>query len=309
MHISNSHLDDVRNNGFTVVENFLEPELLAEAQENLWDLYPRPQDYFKNPDRHVNLVRGQFSAMQYFPFPGSALNRCVTHPDLVDAAKRYCETSELDIYKIELWGKYSGGVDYDQAHHRDYAGHTLTVEKAADSFRMMTTFLLLSDVTMETGPTKVVPLEHTRDIPRHIGEVQPEVDPDGAFGKGAFAEVEVSITAKAGALFIYHPQIVHRGSSLLGKDVSRFVLMTDYSPHRKRWTGKQAWPTHAASPFWNNAFIPMTPYERTLFGFPSVGDDFWDHQTITDTGLRYKDMDMTPYWDGYHARIGSSAAQ
>jgi hypothetical protein len=308
MHVSNAHLDEVRKNGYTVVENFLEPDLLAAAQENLWDMYPKPDDYFKNPEQHSDLVRGQFSSMQYFPFRGNALNRCVVHPDLVDAAQRYCETSDLDIYKIELWGKYSGGVDYDQAHHRDYASHMLTVPKVADNFNMLTSFLLLSDVTMDNGPTKVVPLEHTRDIPLHLGELQPEVDKEGAFGKGAFADVEVSITGKAGSLFLYHPQVVHRGSSLLGHEVSRFVLLTDFSPHRKRWTGKQAWPTHAGSPFWNNAFIPMSPYERTLFGFPAVGDDFWDTQTITDTGLRYRGMDMTPYWDAHNARIGSRPA-
>jgi hypothetical protein len=307
MHISDAHLDEVRTQGFTVVKNFLEPELLKEAQENLWRLYPKPDDYFKNPEKHQNLVKGQFSAMNYFPFPGSAINRCVIHPDLVDAAKRYCESSELDIYKIELWGKYSGGVDYDQAHHRDFGSHMLTVTKDADPFKMMTTFLLLSDVTMETGPTKVVPLEYTKDYAKHIGEVDPERDKDGPFGKGTFHDVEVSVTGPAGSLFIYHPDIVHRGSSLLGHEVSRFVLATDFSPPRKRWTGKQAWPTHAGSPLWNAAFIPMSPYERTLFGFPSVDDDFWDRQTLRDTGLRYVGMDMTPYWDAYYARIGTKA--
>jgi hypothetical protein len=308
MHISDHHLDEVRNRGYTVVENFVEPDLLAAAQANLWDIYPHPEKYFSDPAAHANLVRGQFSAMQYFPFPGSALNRLVVHPDLVDAAARYCETADLDIYKVELWGKYSGGVDYDQPHHRDYGGHTLTVPKLADTFRQMTTFILLSDVTLENGPTKVVPTEHTSHIPIHIGEVNPDVDKDGPFGAKAFADVEVSVTAPAGSLFIYHPQVVHRGSSLLGDNVSRFTLLVDFSPHRKRWTGKQAWPTHAASPLWNSAFIPMSPYERTLFGFPAAGDDFWDAQTLRDTGARYAGMDMAPYWQAYRASNNAVAA-
>jgi hypothetical protein len=309
MHISDAHLDEVRTRGFTVVENFVEPDLLAAVREELWTIYPKPEDYFRDPNKHASLVRGQFSSIQYFPYPGPALNRLVIHPDLVDAAKRYCETPDLDIYKIELWGKYSGGVNYDQPHHRDYGGHTLTVPKAADPFRQMTCFILLSDVTLDSGPTKVVSTEHTKHLPVHLGEVEPESDKNGPFGANAFADVEVSITAPAGSIFIYHPQVVHRGSALLGHEVSRFVLMVDYSPHRKRWTGKQAWPTHAASPFWNKAFIPMTPYERTLFGFPAPNDDFWDRQTITDTGLRYEAMDMSPYWDAFHARIGTKAAK
>jgi hypothetical protein len=295
MHVSDHHLSEITTRGFTVVENFVEPELLAAAQENLWDLYPKPDDYFAASDEHNALVATQFSGMNYFPFPGTALNQLVVHPDLVDAARRYCGTSDLDIYKIELWAKYSGGIDYDQVHHRDFIGHTLTVTKEADPFPMLTTFILLSDVTLDTGPTKVVPLEHTRDLPRHLGEFDPNSDGGGAFGRDAFRDVEVSVTGKAGTLFAYHPDIVHRGSSLLGHHASRFVLLVDFSPVRQRWTGRQSWPTHATNSQWKPAMEAMSPYERTLFGFPGVDDDFWDEQTIRDTGLRYGAMDMTPY--------------
>jgi ectoine hydroxylase-related dioxygenase (phytanoyl-CoA dioxygenase family) len=302
MHISDEHLDEVRTVGFTVMEEFVEPDLLAAAQENLWDIYPRPEDYFRDPETHRRLVRGQFSGLRHYPFPGAALNQLVVHPDLVNAASRYCGATDLDIYKVELWGKYSGAVDYDQAHHRDYAGHTLTVTKDADDFRMMTTFILLSDVTLETGPTKVVPLEHTGHLPRHLGEIEPERDEQGPFGRDAFSDVEVSITAKAGSIFIYHPDVVHRGSALLGHETSRFALLVDFSPIRKRWTGKQSWPTHATSPLWKEPFVAMTPYERTLFGFPGVDDDFWDAQTIRDTGNRYTGMDMNPYIDAQRSK-------
>ena len=304
MHITDAHLDEVRDQGFTIMEGFVEPELLAAAQDNLWDIYPRPDDYFDDPSTHRRLGQGQFSGIRHYPFPGAALNRLVVHPDLVDAAARYCGTTDLDIYKIELWGKYSGAVDYDQAHHRDYAGHTLTVTKDADDFRMMTTFILLSDFTLDNGPTKVVSTDHTRHLARHLGEIDPERDKDGPFGKGTFADVEQSITGRAGSLFIYHPDVVHRGSSMLGHEVSRFALLVDFSPVRKRWTGKQSWPTHAASPLWKAPFVAMSPYERTLFGFPAVDDRFWDEQTIRDTGNRYGGMDMTPYINAIHSRDG-----
>ena len=120
---------------------------------------------------------------------------------------------------------------------------------------------------------------------------------------GAHRNVEVSITAPAGSIFIYHPDIVHRGSALLGHEVSRFTLMVDYSPVRRRWTGKQSWPTHATSPLWKAPFIAMSPYERTLFGFPGVDNDFWDEQTIRDTGNRYDGMDMAPYVEELNARM------
>ena len=243
MHISNDHLDEVRTQGFTVMEGFVEPDLLQAAQNNLWEIYPRPDDYFRDPE---------------------------------------------------------------QAHHRDYGGHTLAVTKEAEDFRMMTNFILLSDITADTGPTKVVSLDHTRHFPRHLGEIEPERDPVGPFGEGTFTDVEVAITGTAGSIFIYHPDVVHRGTALLGDEVSRFGLLVDYSPVRRRWTGKQSWPTHAASPLWKEPFIAMTPYERTLFGFPGVDDDFWDEQTIRDTANRYAGMDMTPYDKAMRQRKPSS---
>ena len=177
MHISNDQLDEVRTQGFTVMEGFVEPDLLQAAQNNLWEIYPRPDDYFRDPE---------------------------------------------------------------QAHHRDYGGHTLAVTKEAEDFRMMTNFILLSDITADTGPTKVVSLDHTRHFPRHLGEIEPERDPVGPFGEGTFTDVEVAITGTAGSIFIYHPDVVHRGTALLGDEVSRFVLLVDYSPVRRRWSGKQS---------------------------------------------------------------------
>ena len=41
-----------------------------------------------------------------------------------------------------------------------------------------------------------------------------------------------------------------------------------------------------------------TPRERELFGFPAIGDPYWNDQTLTDVQCRYPRMDMTPYSGG-----------
>ncbi len=38
-----------------------------------------------------------------------------------------------------------------------------------------------------------------------------------------------------------------------------------------------------------------TPRERELFGFPAIGDPYWNDQTLTDVQCRYPKMDMAPY--------------
>jgi hypothetical protein len=49
-----------------------------------------------------------------------------------------------------------------------------------------------------------------------------------------------------------------------------------------------------AGPRW----VRATPRERELFGFPAIGDPYWNDQTLTDVQCRYPRMDMTPYSGG-----------
>ena len=69
----------------------------------------------------------QFAGVEEFPYRSWDLNRLAVHPDLVDAAERYLRTTELHLYKVELWAKYAGAVNYDQPLHRDYGSHSLVV--------------------------------------------------------------------------------------------------------------------------------------------------------------------------------------
>ena len=95
----------------------------------------------------------QFAGVEEFPYRSWDLNRLAVHPDLVDAAERYLETTDLHLYKVELWAKYAGAVNYDQPLHRDYGSHSLVVPRPESRYQQLTTFVYLSDVTEEDGPT------------------------------------------------------------------------------------------------------------------------------------------------------------
>jgi len=288
MRVPDANLDEVRTQGYTIVEGFLEPDLLAAAQEGIKAVFPDNATYFADPNAYADLVKHPFAGLRLFPYPNWDINRLVVNPDLVDAAERLCGTTNLDIYKIELWAKYSGKTDYDQHHHRDYGNHTIVVPKVDDDFVQMTTFLLLSDVTELNGPTKVVSLDKTKDLPLYPNNLS----------KGEYVDKEVSVVGPAGSLFIYRTDVLHRGSALLGENQSRFMLLVDFKPRGRPWTGKIAWPDRANRPDWAPALARMTPRERELFGFPAIGDRYWDAQTLRDVGLRYPEMDMIPYQTG-----------
>jgi hypothetical protein len=291
--VSDEQLQQIWDQGFTVVENFLDPETLKAAQDALWEIYPRPDDFFADPDReeHAKFRKSQFSGLRFFPYPSWALNRIAVYPDLIDCAERFLRTPDIECYKIELWAKYAGAINYDQMHHRDFGNHTLVAPRLDGVHTQMTTFILLSDVGPCDGPTKAVPLEHTRDLPL-IPREQPF---------GAFFDKEVSIEGPAGSMLIYKTDVLHRGSDFIGEGRSRFVMPIDFQQRGWRWNGKMSWPDRAGNPGFQEAMEKMSPRQRDLFGWPPAGSEYWNAQTLRDVGRRYPNMDMSPYAQGVEA--------
>jgi Phytanoyl-CoA dioxygenase (PhyH) len=286
MRVPDATLDQVRERGFALMEGFLGPEELANAQDALWRHFPRPVEYFGDPDapRHAPYAASQFAGVEEFPYRSWDLNRLAVHPDLVHAAERYLQTTELHLYKVELWGKYAGAVDYDQPLHRDYGSHSLVVPRPEPRYQQLTTFVYLSDVTAVDGPTCIVPYEDGKDVPW-----TPLYIP---FGEKAACEVPC--VGPAGSLLLYRTDILHRGSDFGAPGRSRFSILADYQVRGTTWGGKMAWPKQ--SPDRWAKFIPQcTVRERDLFGFPRPGDPYWTEETLEGVAARYPGIDLSPY--------------
>ena len=158
MRVPDRCVADLRDQGYLVFEGFLGADELAAAQEALWLHYPRPEEYFADPAAHAWLATDQWAGIVGGPWRSWSLNRLAFHPDLLDLAERFLGSADLRLYEAELWAKYAGAVDYDQRHHRDFVNHSLVVPKRSQPATQMLSWILLSDVGEEDGPTKVVPL-------------------------------------------------------------------------------------------------------------------------------------------------------
>jgi hypothetical protein len=284
VHVPDVTLDEARERGFALLEDFLTDDELRAAQDALWLHFPRPDDYFADPARYSQYAQSQFAGVEEFPYRSFDLNRLAFHPDLVDAAERFLGTAELHLYKVELWAKYAGAVDYDQPLHRDYGSHSLVVPRLDGRYGQMTTFIYLSDVTLDDGPTRIVPYERGKDVPFTPLYLEP----------GALAEAEIPAVAPAGSLLIYRTDILHRGSNFAAAGRSRFSLLADYQARGTTWGGKMAWPKQAPNR-WAKLIPQCSVRERDLFGFPRPGDEYWNSQTLADVAVRYPGIDMTPY--------------
>jgi hypothetical protein len=282
--VTDASLDAVRDRGFTLVEGFLDPDELRAAQEALWLHFPRPGEYFADASRSPEYRGDQFGGVQEFPYRSWDLNRLAFHPDLVDAAERYLGTSELHLYKVELWAKYAGAADYDQPLHRDYGSHSLVAPRVDGRYQQLTTFVYLSDVTEDDGPTRIVPFDQGQEVP-----FTPLY-----LGFGELADREVPAVGPAGSLLVYRTDILHRGSNITGAGASRFSLLADFQPRGTTWGGKMSWPKQSPQR-WAKLLPQCSVRERDLFGFPRPGDQYWNEQSLADVALRYPGMDMEPY--------------
>jgi hypothetical protein len=297
MRVDDQNLAQVWDQGFTVVEGFLDAATLAAARAAMFEVYPTPDAYFADPSQHPRFARSQFAGLRFYPYPSWDLNRVAVYPDLVDAAERFLEARDIEIYKVELWAKYAGAINYDQPHHRDFGNHTLVVPKKFDLPTQMQSLILLSDVAEEDGPTRVVPLAVGESVPYWPSSL---VDGGSNYAwtylpAGTFAEEEISVTGPSGTLFSYRPDVLHRGSRMTGERSARFTVSAHYDVWVPRWTGRVAWPANALGPDWCELIERATPRERSVFGFPAPGDPYWDEQTLADTQARYPRADLTPY--------------
>jgi hypothetical protein len=285
MHIPDEALDRVRSDGYAVIEGFLHHDELARARAALFEVFPRPDEYFADPDAHAGIVSDQFAGLRAGPLHTWDLNRIAFHPDLVDAAQRFCRTTDLELYKIELWGKYSGGADYDQPHHRDYGNHSIVVPRRDRRWPQLTSFILLSDVTEHDGPTMVVP--------RTTGDAVPFVPRQLAMGE--LADAEIPVVGPAGSILLYTTDVLHRGSAMTGENTCRFSLLADFAQRGNPWMGKMSWPGLALEPGWREIMERASVRERDLFGFPAPSHEYWNDQTLSDVQARYPKMDMSAY--------------
>lgn len=287
--ITDGDLAQYHSEGFVVIPGFLDAGTLAEARAGLHKDHPTPEDYFSSPDDWPVYGKTQFTLLK-FPFGDWRVNRLAFYPDMIDAAARALGTDIKGVRftKGELWAKYAGAIDYNQGFHRDFGNHTLVVPRADHRYKELTTFVFLSDVTEENGPTAVIPRRLTDDI---------------AFGKSQLPEGvnwhehEVRATGPAGSLLMYSYDVFHRGTNLTGERESRFMALLDYRRADAPWIARQGWPDSGNHPKMREVITHISAGDRCLFDIPAPGHEYWNGQTIADMALRYPGIDMAPYID------------
>jgi hypothetical protein len=197
-------LEDIRTNGYAVVENFISSDEIEELKKYISNF----KGYqFHIPNRSFNKIPEKYSSdlnwnvcsyktnhLLHNPF----ILKLMTKPEIISLVQEYLGClpmiSGLNIW----WNKYTGQEFHTQKLHRDY-----------DDFKFITMFIYLTDVNTKNGPHVYYPKTHN-------GE-DPSAEP-------------IEITAKAGTAIFGDTYALHYGKPL--EEGERLMLWTRFSLHK-----------------------------------------------------------------------------
>jgi ectoine hydroxylase-related dioxygenase (phytanoyl-CoA dioxygenase family) len=279
--------------GWCVIENVIPPDVLDAAQRALPEVFPTADEFADgvDPDRNASFLTESGAPRPQFPFERAELNRVALHDVILDLAERLLTVEDMRLYQAAVTAKYSDAApDYEQLLHVDYANHTLVVPRTDVGYQHVTMFVYLSDVTPETGATRVVSRAHTAAIPvertyLHIEEY------------AHLYALEEPASGPAGSVLVYRPDVFHRGVPLTTPRAARFLLPVAFKPPATDWIGFHAFPGRAEDLAWHRFVRHATVRQLTVLGFPKPGDAYWTTETLAGVAARYPSLDMNPWRD------------
>lgn len=288
--------DGFDRDGFVVMPGYLSPGDLTGALDALADEFPTPDGFHDNTDDERNArFRDEFGGITNFPFSRAELSLIGVHHRLIDLATVLLGTSDLRVYSIEGWAKYTGAADYDQAHHRDYLNHSLLVPAAEQPPTQVEMFVYLSDVPLELGPPSYVPRRYTQDMPAlpnwypPVDGARDEHEPRWVSPRGRpdLYEVEVRAPGPTGTVVAYRIETFHRGTALRAPRGARYTVHTNFRCADAEWVGRRSWIDVALTRSWHDFVTTATPRQLQLFGFPPPGHAYWSNETGNGVRQRY----------------------
>jgi ectoine hydroxylase-related dioxygenase (phytanoyl-CoA dioxygenase family) len=292
--IDQADVDHWHKHGYVIIEEFLRPDELKAAQQNLYQYLPSWHEYKERAPLFRNMQGGSsLSApgwVRYeFPYIGDALNRVALHPFLVGFVERLVGHHNLLASHGAIVGKYAGRADYDQELHEDYTNNTLAFPGSGTEMVDVPMIVFYSDVTEDLGPTYIVSKKHTQHLAPTGKRFYSRKDYPDLYSH------ETPATLPAGSVLIYSMRAVHRGSAMRALEGARFSQFVAFHTAGYPWLGSHTFQGLGDRPEMHHLVTNASPRQRELLGFPAPGDPYWTDETLAGVAARYPEMDLNPY--------------
>ena len=291
-----------QEHGWVLVDGLVPTADIDHAVEDLWDLYPHPDEFHGDDAAHRSRFVGSshdqghkfgkagddgpaFRAEQFlghimFPYESLRLNRLQVHRNVVHFARRAMGLDDIRIYQARTWGKYTGVTNYEQPYHQD-RNHNVVPDRLEPGWWNLEGFLYLSDVEPDVAPTELAG-----------GPADPARPYDGPPESR-----RISAAGIRGSFLAYRPDTWHRGVDLRRPGGSRFLMSASFKPGGADWIGyDNVQPVTVGRP-WIQFAATCTPDELSLFGAPLPGHPYWTPELVDALEHRYPGIDASPWRD------------
>ncbi len=288
MDIRPTHLQRLKEQGFVVIPSFLSSRELKRARTGINRYFPSVDELEATPERYGFIYDDPDNLQVEFPFASEELNDLATNARLIKAVETLLGTRDIRLSQSAVWAKYAGLGSYEQGLHLDYQGNTLVVPRDDGDYRQVNMILYYTDVTLDLGPTHVVPQTKTGDLPLWPTHRWRKTSP-------ALYEAEQPVLAKAGSLLFFSMRTWHRASAMTAERGVRFSHHYVWRSAAHDFQGYHQYSKHGEDENLQDFISRATPRQREVLGFPKPGDPYWTPQTLSAVALRYPELDMTPY--------------
>eukprot|EP01084_Bolivina_argentea_P024810 46185_1 len=327
-HKSDKVLTDVqvnqwRKNGFTLVNGVIPEQLAHSVVKDASSILSKVPAGDASWDQ-----RGLLE----FPTASSTINELSLHPRLLTAVSQLLNTKDFQMKQADLWKKvgqvpkemYGDYENVDQRIHMDFPNHTFVHPPRWSNPSAVEIIIYFNDCNECGGSTAVVPKENDDD-PAYIW---PYCNMPG-FGSLKWInnrkraeryiknrDVEISefraklykrekyVYFQPGTILFYRYDLWHRGTPLIPGKV-RWIQNMAFCKDSVDWVGN--WNRSATFSMYvckdnydgivEKMIANLSPFQRSVIGFPKVGSSYWDKYTLEAVRQRYEPlgMDISPY--------------
>lgn len=266
MYITDDQIAMYKQNGFVIIENFLNSEEQQAALDGFFKFYASTyDDYVSNG--HTNKTPQQ----TIFPWDHSGLNHVTVHPDLIHAAERILGTREIALCEGHLGMKYAG-EEYGVGVHIDHGNNTIGPLVEPDDFMNLVCFYCFDDVQEGMAPICMIP-------------------------NGCAEDEAVPMIVPGGSVCLYSIFTRHTASPFTAAHGHRPTMWVGFSRKDRPWDGGRTfrYKTGATTLAMTRFMAEASPRQRELLGFPPPGDSLWSEQFIQGMADRYPGFDPVPY--------------
>lgn len=268
-------LDELDEQGFAIVPNFIEGEKLATLQAAQRRALPTWEDIKDSPPQD------QEGCSRLLPFPHEQMEfyKLPQDSESVAFARKWLKTDRIHVRVGCLIARYPGH-DWGGTGHDDSALHIdninnslLPMSEELREFGQLGFWIHLEKVEHDQAPLRLIPKRYGKDMTKCV-----------------------ELVCEPGTLCLKTNYTWHSATTYTRKDGQRFTCGYSYGRADHVWEGFNHY-THlgAAAPVFQEFIGSLTAEQRELWRFPPAGHPYYTEQTLALLEKQYPGWDSSEY--------------